>query len=171
VPPSRLDLRLTLTVDPAVTSPEDAADWLRRFDARRAGAVPARVDTAPGVEPVGGPLDTVGAQLHRLTAFSPGYADRVRRIHEGLAELGYVATVPRPRRAEQPPSYLSYLDPASGRNLGNLNSEKFYVMRRDLRDELAEHPLVGADTRYAHVALVSDEAVEHVLSIARDHRS
>jgi hypothetical protein len=51
---------------------------------------------------------------------------------------------------------------------GRMLPEKFNVIRRALRDELAQHPLVGADTRYAHVALVSDDAAEHVLTIGRE---
>jgi hypothetical protein len=157
-----------LSVDPARTSPEEAVAWLSRYELLASAALSLRLPNVDGREQSD---DAVSVQLKRLTDFSPVFAARVRRVHEGLVELGYVPTLPRPRAGGPLPSYISYVDPVTGSNLGNLNSQKFYVMRRELRDELNGKPYVGADTRYANVSLVDDGAAAFVLRIARQQKA
>jgi hypothetical protein len=44
-------------------------------------------------------------------------------------------------------------------------------MRRDLREQFAVHPLVGAGTRYAQVGLTSDEAADFVISVGLEQKA
>ncbi len=85
-------------------------------------------------------------------------------------KLGYLPTLPKSKK-DPLPSYISFIDPATGVNFGNINSEKFYVVRGDLLAELGAIKHFGADSRYAHVHLVSDDAVEALLKIAKRERS
>jgi len=159
---SQFSLRAYVAVDPAVTTAEDAAAYVNKL----AGllGVPIAGVAGPGTA---GPITVVDQQLTRLTNHSPMFSGRLRRLHEALVALGYVPTLPKPKTAGKPlPSYVSYIDPKTGVNFGNANSEKFYVVRKDLRDELAALPHFGADSRYANCPLVSDDAVDALLKIA-----
>jgi len=165
-----LSVAVTVAFDGAKTSPEEAAEWVAKFagQAGAAGIAPAGTTATTGVtSPHHGEVDGVQGQLDRLTAYSPAFASRVRRVHEGLVELGYVATLPAPRKAERLPSYISCVDPVTSKNFANLNSVKAYIQRRELRDQLEGQPHVGVDSRYAHVALVSDEATAFLIDVAK----
>lgn len=161
-------ITVTVTVDAGRLTPAQAADWLAAFEALRAtgDAVAQRATT--GGDPAD---DAVERQLRRLTDFSPSFASRVRRVHDHLVEIGYVATLPSPRKSVRLPSYVSYVDPATGVNLGNLNSQKFYVMRRALRDALRGKPNVAVDSRYANIALVDDAAAALVVDLAKQQKA
>jgi hypothetical protein len=157
---STISLHAEVVIDPAVTTAAEAAAYLTTLSGLLGLTAPA------GAAPAG-PVTVVDQQLDRLTNHSPMFASRLRKLHAALIALGYVPTLPKPKTAGKPlPSYISYVDPTSGVNFGNANSEKFYVMRKDLRDELAALPQFGADSRYANCALVSDDAVDALLKIA-----
>ena len=111
------------------------------------------------------PVFGLDKQLGRLLDHNPVFAKRVRAVHDQLIALDYVPTLPKSKKNPLP-SYISYIDPVTGINLGNLNSEKFYVMRGELKTELKALPHFGSDSRYANVHLVSDEAVQALLKIA-----
>ena len=111
----------------------------------------------------------VSGQLVRLTKYSPAFARRLRRLHESLIELGYEARVPVKRSGSRRASYISYIDMRDGRNLGNTNSETFTFMRKGLRESLSGDPLVGG-TRYATVHFSTEQAVDLVVAVAREHK-
>lgn len=175
---------VNVAFDGMATTPAEAAAWVEQFLLERGESrgpatpsntlaaewsPPRAAEAAPRVprgEGVG-----IDAQLKRLTDFAPTWARFVRRAHEGLTELGYVATLPAPRKSDRLPSYIAYIDPATGKNLGNINSAAFYVMRRELRDELAGQPHVKVDSRYAHISLTGDAAVDLLLELARAQKA
>ena len=98
------------------------------------------------------------ARLHLV------FATRVRTVDDQLIARGCADAAEV--EEEPPPNYVSYIDPVSGTNLGNLNSESFYVMRGELKTELEALPRSGSDSRYANVHLVNDDAVTALLKIA-----
>jgi hypothetical protein len=51
-------------------------------------------------------------------------------------------------------------------NFGNMHPKTFYVVRKNLRDELAALPHFGANRRYAHCRLDNEDAVTALLEIA-----
>lgn len=161
-------ISVTVTVDAQKMTPSEAADWLTAFEALHAtaAAAPRQAATHDGQAD-----DAIERQLRRLTDFSPSFASRVRWVHEQLVAVGYVATLPDPRKSARLPSYISYVDPATGANLGNLNSQKFYVMRRPLRDVLKGRPHVAVDSRYANIALVDDGAATFVIELATQQKA
>lgn len=107
----------------------------------------------------------VGAQLHRLTANQPHLAPQLTALHQGLIVLGYLPQIPAHVSAPRHATYISYLDPATGRNLGNSNGRTFTFMRADLKKPLSGHPLVKT-ARYATVPLHTPGAVDLVLTVA-----
>jgi hypothetical protein len=157
-----------INIDASRMTPREADDWLDGFVALRAAPKPTPGTATTLVTPIPG----VDRQLARLTDFNPSFAARVRAVHAGLMELGYVPTLPKSKSGKKDlPSYLAYIDPVTGQNLGNLNSEKFYVMRGVMRDELAAREFFGADSRYAHIHLTSDAAVEALLRVGREQKA
>jgi hypothetical protein len=74
-------------------------------------------------------------------------------------------------RGVELPSYVSYVDPVSGKNLANLNSQRLVFMRAELRDQLVGQPHVKADARYAGVSLTTPDAVDFALSVAGKHKA
>jgi hypothetical protein len=164
--PVRRDPLVQLDIDPSRRLPEEAADGVAASSTRGADLGGRRRDDR--LTPPLAVNDAVAAQLARLTAFSPAYVGGVCGVHYVAVRLGYHATAPSPLCEGPPPSCRSHIDGANSRTVGNLSSEKFNVMRRGLHDELAQYPLVGADTRHAHVAAVNDDTSRHVLTIARD---
>ncbi len=126
-------------------------------DAQAEGAV----ESGEGEEP----LDLDG-QLQRLTGYWPTMAPRLLRIHGGLVELSYEPKVPDSRNSARPPSYVSYIDPVTGQNLGNTNSGTFYFMSKEVTDEIAGHEFVKAG-RYASVHFDTPEKVAYILEVAR----
>jgi len=153
-------IHIVLNIDPSKTTPDEAVKWAITW------AEKVKTATMPGeTKATAGPIYGLDKQLGRLTDHQPMFAPRVRKVHETLVKLGYTPTLPKSTKKELP-SYISYIDPANGVNFGNVNSEKFYVMRKALRDELAALPHFDADKRYAHCHLVSEAAVEGLLKIA-----
>jgi hypothetical protein len=63
------------------------------------------------------------------------------------------------------------VDPVTGDNLGNLNSERFTFMRGALLDKLKDKPLMEANSRHASCRLVSDDAVKAVVKVAKSELS
>jgi hypothetical protein len=161
-------ISVTVTIDAHQMTPAEAADWLAAFDTLRAAATAASRQATTDDGQADDPLER---QLRRLTDFSPSFASRVRWVHGQLVLLGYVATLPDPRKSARLPSYISYVDPATGANLGNLNSQKFYVMRRPLRDVLKGQPHVEVDSRYANIALVDDDAASFLVELAKQQKA
>lgn len=153
-------------IDPSRTSPAEAAIWFDTLTTLITNGVVAASE-ASGTSKTGDDQGALAKQLKRLTDHAPMFAPRVHALHEQLVALGYVPKLPTPLKAKgKLPSYISYLDPVTGENFGNVNSEKFYVMRKALRDELAALKHFGADARYAHCRLLGDESVAAVLKIA-----
>ncbi|MDQ1684997.1 MAG: hypothetical protein QOC82_1734 [Frankiaceae bacterium] len=161
-----LSVQAVFQFDGETTTPELAAAWLAKFRQLTVATASANAPAAPMAAGTNGE-DRVVAQLRRLTNATPAFRDRVERLHATLAEIGFTPTLPEPRKSNRVPSYLSYVDPVDGRNVGNINSTTFYLMRRELRDELAGQPHVAVDSRYAHVTLASDDAVDFVIDLAR----
>jgi hypothetical protein len=156
-----LHLAVQLRIDASVTSAEDAVAYIQTV-------VRGLNDPAAGSDvtvTVSTPVFGLDRQLGRLMDHNPAFAARVRKLHDGLVRIGYSPTLPKSSK-DVLPSYISYIDPATGVNFGNLNSEKIYIQRRDLRDELKDQPHFGSDNRYANCHLTSDEAVQAVLEVA-----
>ncbi len=156
---SEMRFQINVNVDAAAMSPEEAVAYCQAVikGLTADDDVPAKVTV--------GPIKGLDKQLGRLLDHNPAFAPRVRTVHDELVKIGYVPTLPKSSKKELP-SYISYIDPVTGENFGNLNSQKIYIMRGKLRDELAGLPHFGADSRYAHCHLTSDDAVEAVLKIA-----
>ena len=143
-----------IKADRAVEYIKDIIDGLGRGDG---GGTPVVLSA---------PVFGLDKQLGRLLDHNPIFAKRVRVVHDQLIALGYVPTLPKSKK-DPLPSYISYIDPVTGVNFGNLNSEKFYVMRGELKAELEGMPHFGSDSRYAHVHLVNEDAVQALLEIAK----
>lgn len=149
---------VVINIDASKMSPEGARAWVETFKTTK--------DGVPTMKGAIAPVTLIDQQLKRLVDFiGPVVGERVRAAHERLQELGYTPTLPKSTNKTLP-SYISYIDSKSGENFGNLNSTKFYVMRRGLRNELASMEHFGADQRYANVKLVSDDAVDALIKVA-----
>lgn len=149
---------VVINIDASKMTPEAARLWVETFKTNTGSMAP--------VKPVAAPGTLIDQQLKRLIDFTgPVVGERVRAVHERLQELGYTPTLPKSTNKTLP-SYISYIDSKSGENFGNLNSTKFYVMRKALRDELAGMEHFGADQRYANIKLVSDDAVDALIKVA-----
>lgn len=177
-------LKIVVAV-PTLESAQQSAEWVRDFvdalpESLRMNLQPPALAGSSGREPgtvsdvaeragATAPADEVAAQLERLAGYWPAYSGRLRRLHGSLVELGYEPHVPVQLSATRRASYISYLDPAGGRNLGNTNSGTFTFMRKDLRDSLADNPMVKV-SRYATVHFDTEEAVDFILSVAEAER-
>ncbi len=144
-----------VSIDASKFSPQEAAEWIAEFHAARAD------DAGAGL---GSPLEK---QLARLTDYAPVRAPRIQRTHHELVALGYVATLPKSGK-DTLPSYISYVDPTTGENLGNLNSSSFMVMRKALSKELDGKPFFTSRGRYAQLELTGDAAIDALLTVASD---
>lgn len=190
---SPVGFTIALSVDPSRTSPAEVATFaaatLEELTRTLAAAGVALTGPAPvaaaGVSAAGvvsaaaassalasgpGHIPGLAQQLGRLMDHNPVFAPRVQQVHDALVKLGYTPTLPKSAKATMP-SYVSYIDPKTGLNLGNLNSEKFYVMRANLRDELAAQKHFGADQRYAHCHLTGPESVDALIEMAGKQKS
>jgi hypothetical protein len=175
----QISLRATLADDPSTT-----AQWVNDFYA----ALPADLTELVAVTPPGGAGSTgdsaeeetaggssaalldVNGQLDRLKTFWPSFAGRLQRLHDGLVSLGYEPRVPEQRSSSsRQASYVSYVDPADGRNLGNTNSGTFYFMPKKLTEELAGHEFVKVG-RHASVHFDTDAKVHYILDVAKAHK-
>jgi hypothetical protein len=173
-----------LTINVMVPTQHDAqetARWVSDF----VDALPSGVREALAAHGLNGPplvtaaepqevsassdLTSVNAQLDRLAEYWPSFSARLRQLHDGLTAFGYEPLVPAQVSSNRRASYLSYIDPVDGRNIGNTNSGTFTFMRKELRDELGDNPLVKV-ARYATVHFDSDEAVGFILSTAHQHK-
>ncbi len=158
---------LHVVIDPATSTPQSAIDWFTAFEELSG----LRMLPAPGKEnnsTAGDAKDDISKQLNRLQDHNPVFADRIQTLHDGLVALGYQPTVPVPRKPkEQLPSYLNYVDPVTGRNFGNANSQRLYIMRGELKSVLKDKPHVSTSGRYASIALLSDAAVNFALEVAK----
>jgi hypothetical protein len=159
-------ITVTVAIDAQQMTPEQAADWLAVFETLHATNAGSMQNTADDDD-----ADAVEHQLRRLTDYSPSFASRVRWVHGQLLRIGYVATLPAPRKSSRLPSYVSYVDPATGVNLGNLNSQTFVVVRRALRDVLKDQPYVEVDSRYAKISLVDDDAASFLIELAKQQKA
>lgn len=156
-------INLNLTIDPTTMSAADAGAYAAQMYATLTAelATPASAATGTPAHIVG-----IDKQLGRLTDYRPVFAPRVKSLHTQLVALGYEPRLPTSVK-DNVPSYLSYIDPATGSNLGNLNSERFTFMRGALRDKLKDQPHMQANERYASCHLVSDAAVTAVVNVAK----
>lgn len=150
---------VTIQIDASKMTPEAARAWVETFET-------TTVATVATAKTITAPVTLIDQQLKRLVDFTgPVVGERVRAVHERLEKLGYTATLPKSTNKTLP-SYISYIDNKTGENFGNLNSTKFYVMRKAMRDELDGMAYFGADQRYAHIKLASDDAVDALIKIA-----
>lgn len=152
-----MTLTLALHVDPTVLTPEQAAEY--------AAAVLSRL-TATALPGTAVHLVGIDKQLARLNDNEPTFAPRVKRLHQELMTLGYTPKLPKSDKGTPPP-YISYIDPATGENIGNLNSRTFHVMRTSLRDSLKATGF-SANSRYAYRTLNDEAAVDAVVAVAKD---
>ena len=156
---------LNLNIDPSQMTAVEAGSYAAELMAELTDKL--STTTAPA----GSAAHIVGVdkQLGRLTDYPRSEAVRVKRVHAELTALGYIPTLPKPKNGGKTlPSYLSFRNPKTGKNLGNLNSRTFKVMRQDLRDALVKDPLFAAEPRYAYCELTSDAAVDAVVKVASD---
>lgn len=156
-------IQVNVNIDPAALTPAQAGEYAAAVIAKLTTDLTATPTSAPGSA---AHIVGIDKQLARLMDHNPAFAVRVKGLHYDLAGIGYVPTLPNSKQG-QLPSYISYIDPVTGQNLGNLNSEKFYVMRAALREQLKDQLHFGADSRYAHCHLTSDEAVKAVAKLAK----
>lgn len=154
-------IQVQIAIDASEMTADKAVEYVKNIVA---GLSKADGSSTPIV--MSAPVFGLDKQLGRLLDHNPVFATRVRTVHDQLIALGYVPTLPKSKKNPLP-SYISYIDPASGTNFGNLNSEKFYVMRGELKTELEALPHFGSDSRYANVHLVNDDAVQALLKIAQ----
>jgi hypothetical protein len=160
-----IQIRIVLNIDPSKSTPDEAAEWAIAW-AQEFGAATMSGTTKTHA----GPIYQVDEQLGRLTGLKPVFAPRVRKVHQTLINIGYTPTLPSSTKKDPPP-YISYIDPDNGVNFGNLQSKTFYVMRKNLRDELAALPGFVSDRRYAHCSLDSEHAVDALLRIAEREKN
>lgn len=158
-------VNINLAIDPSTMSADAAADYAATVMAKLTAPVSPTTAVGSAAHIIG-----IDKQLGRLTDHKPVFAPRVKRLHAELVKLGYTPTLPNSKK-DPLPSYISYIDPVSGENLGNLNSEKFYVMRTALRDKLAKLDHFGSDSRYANCHVVSDAAVDAMLKVAAEQKA
>lgn len=157
---TEMTLTLALQVDPSVMTPDQAAEYAAAVLSKLTTAAAAAAAPGTAVHLVG-----IDKQLARLNDHDATFAPRVKRLHQELMKLGYTPKLPKSAKGTPPP-YLSYVDPATGVNLGNLNSKTFHVMRTSLRDTLKAAGF-SANSRYAYRTLSSDAAVDEVLTVAK----
>jgi hypothetical protein len=155
-----LEIQVQIAISASEMTADKAVEYVKNVVA---GLSKADGTGAPIV--MSAPVFGLDKQLGRLLDHNPAFATRVRTLHDQLILLGYAPHLPKSKK-DPLPSYISYIDPVDGANFGNLNSEKFYVMRGELKTELAALPHFGSDSRYANVHLVSDDAVQALLKIA-----
>jgi hypothetical protein len=162
----------------AATQPAAVAEPVVDFNAPpadRAHAPPARVEArvilVPASDAVAASAATdVKVQLRRLSSYSPSYAHRLHRIHEGMLAQGYAPKVPGKRTANLQSSYISYLDPTDGCNLANIISTTLYFVPEQLATELAGHELVNSSGQQPSVHFDTDAKVHFILEIAKRHK-
>ncbi|MDP3890495.1 hypothetical protein [Nocardioides sp.] len=156
-------INLNINVDPSAITADEAGEY--------AAGVMARLTAefgAGGAVTVGSPAHIVGLdkQLARLTEHEPVFAPRIKALHQELISLGYQPRLPKSEK-DVPPPYISYIDPTTGKNLGNLNSERFTFMRGSLLAKLKGKPLMQANSRHASCHIVSEDAVKAVVKVAK----
>lgn len=164
---SSTTVHLNVNIDPTAITASQAGEYILALVAKLTSDLSAMPPSLPGSA---AHIVGIDSQLARLMDHNPAFAVRVRTLHNNLEGLGYVPTLPNSKK-DPLPSYISYLDTITGRNLGNLNSERFTVMRGALRDRLNDQPHFSADDRYAHCQLTSDEAVRAVTMVAKDEKA
>jgi hypothetical protein len=119
------------------------------------GASP-RQEASAGTCSSGVPPSDVGSALCALSGRNPARAPLHAGVHAALLAAGYVARLPTGSGSA---NYLSYIDPATGRNFVNLTATVAHLMRGDLRRRLASELGVRMDKRYPQVHLDQPDAV------------
>jgi hypothetical protein len=157
-------ININLNIDPKALSADEVGEYAAAVYAK----LTAELATSGTVVAVGSPAHVVGIdkQLGRLADFKPVFAPRVKALHNELVALGYQPRLPKSEK-DALPSYISYVDPVSGDNLGNLNSERFTFMRGVLLEKLKGKPHMESNSRHASCRLVSEDAVKAVVKVAK----
>jgi len=155
-------VQINLTIDPTVMTADEAGAYAACVVAKVAAELASGAGAATG-----SPAHIVGIdkQLARLTDYATTFAPHIKAAHAQLITAGYVPQLPNSKKDPLPP-YISYIDPVTGQNLGNLNSERFVFMRGPLRAKLKDLLGFDSDSRYASRRVNGADGVAAVIKVA-----
>jgi hypothetical protein len=111
-------------------------------------------------------------QLDRFAGYWPGRSNWLRRIHDGLVDLGYTPILPEIRSAtsKTPASYIRYVDAVNEITLGSINSGAFLFVG-PMREKLRGSDMVEETRDGMRVQFDSDAKVDFILDTAREAKA